>query len=114
MGRRWVVAAMLPLCACGASLGDGPGDASQGNDPDGNNQNMQDDAPDGRVMLGPWGTAAKIPGADTAADEDDVVVVAVAPVLTGLQRADDRVPGLVVMGGRVPIRRGIAAADLAA
>lgn len=67
---------MLPLCACGASLGDGPGDASQGNDPDGNNQNMLDDAPDGRVMLGPWGTAAKIPGADTAADEDDVVLSA--------------------------------------
>jgi hypothetical protein len=76
MGRRWVVAAMLPLCACGASLGDGPSDATESNGSDGNQNMMGDASPDGRTMLGPWGTAAKIPGADTALDEDDVVLSA--------------------------------------
>jgi hypothetical protein len=74
MGRRWVAAALLPLCACGAQLGDGPADASQ--NPDGN-QPPNVDAPDARVVLGAWGTPSKVNGAsDAAIDEDDVAISA--------------------------------------
>ena len=76
MGRRWVAAALLPLCACGAQLGDGPADASQ-NSGDGNQFQTVDAAPDARVMLGAWGTPAKVNGAsDAALDEDDVEISA--------------------------------------
>lgn len=76
MGRRWVTAVLLPLCACGASLGDSPGDASENSSSDSNTNANPDGSPDGRTMLGPWGTAAKVSGADTALDEDDVVISA--------------------------------------
>src|SRR5439155_19972982 len=44
----------------------------------------------------------------------DLVDVAPAPVLARLCGADDRVPGLVRVSGRVPVGRRVAAADLPA
>src|SRR5688572_9843987 len=74
MGRRWVAAAVLSLCACGAQLGDGPADASG---TDGNQFQVVDAAPDARTMLGAWGTPSKVNGAsDATVDEDDVVISA--------------------------------------
>src|SRR4029077_2770118 len=46
--------------------------------------------------------------------ERDLVDVAPAPVLTRLERADDRVTARVRVGGRVPVRRAVATADVAA
>src|SRR3954464_1366055 len=76
MGRAWavaIVAALLPLCACKAELADGPADAAPQSDS--HMGLLSDGPPDDTVApLGPWGAAAKIPGADTAADEDDATL----------------------------------------
>src|SRR5439155_16602677 len=47
-------------------------------------------------------------------DEGDLVHVAPAPVLAALGGADDRMAGLVRVTRRVPVRRRVATADLAA
>src|SRR5215831_6510571 len=46
--------------------------------------------------------------------ERELVLVAPEPVLARLERADDRVPGRVVVRSRVLVGRVVAAADLAA
>lgn len=69
MDRRVVVVLVL-LGGCKAELGDAPGDGG-GVFPDGSEPPAGDAAPDAPVMLGPWGTPQRIPGADTGADEDD-------------------------------------------
>ena len=63
MDSRLVLGATL-LCACKAVLG--------GDDPHDAPQDMRgSDAPDVDSGLGAWGTPARVPGADTAVDEDD-------------------------------------------
>jgi hypothetical protein len=49
--------------------------------------------------------------ADLRRDQNDLVYVAPAPGLARLERADERVAGLVRVGGRVPVGRVVAAAD---
>src|SRR5690349_7373390 len=51
---------------------------------------------------------------DPVDDESDLVEVAPAPVLARLERADDRVLGRALMGGRVAVRRVVAATDVPA
>src|SRR3954447_6736840 len=51
---------------------------------------------------------------DLAVDERELVLVAPAPLFARLERADDRVRRLVVVRGRVPIRRVVATADVTA
>ena len=66
---RCLLGLLLVLGACEARLAD-PGTTADG--PAGPNIDAPGttvDAPS--AMLGPWGTPSKIPGADTAADEDD-------------------------------------------
>ena len=46
--------------------------------------------------------------------DEQIVGVAVAPVLPGLERADDRVKGRAVVLGGVLVSRLVAAADVAA
>lgn len=46
--------------------------------------------------------------------ELDLVGVTPAPALAGLERPDDRMPGLAEMGGGVLVRRAVAAADMTA
>jgi hypothetical protein len=72
MGRSWVIPASLALVgACKAELGDGPTDA--GTPIDGQmNSTVVDAATDGTTGTGPWSTPAKVPGASSGADEDDV------------------------------------------
>jgi hypothetical protein len=53
--------------------------------------------------------------ADDALDaERNLVDVAPAPVLAGLERANDRLRGSVVVRGRVALRAVVAAADVTA
>lgn len=74
MGRRWVTAALLPLCACGARLGDDSATSDARTTTDGRLNQTIDARSDGPASLGSWGTPAKVPGADTTADEDDVTL----------------------------------------
>jgi hypothetical protein len=72
--RRWVLTLLL-LGACKAELGNGSGDDENNPGTPDASTTKQPDAgapgPDGQTTLGPWGTPAKVPGADTTADEDD-------------------------------------------
>jgi hypothetical protein len=71
---RCLLGLVVVLGACSARLADPETttDAPTGSNVDAPGQTV--DAPSG--MLGPWGTPSKIPGADTAADEDDGTVSA--------------------------------------
>src|SRR5205807_5634417 len=51
---------------------------------------------------------------DLGDQHPDLVGVAPAPVLARLERVDQLVAARVVVGGRVPVRRVVAAADVAA
>lgn len=69
MDCRFVLGILL-LAACKAQLADAPDDA--GTQPDANGFQPADAAMvDAQTMLGPWGTPARIPGGDSALDEDD-------------------------------------------
>ena len=72
MGSRLVLAAVL-LAACDARLHTGGGATVDGSPADTSGIVQQDGsaAIDAPAMLGPWGTPATIPGANTTADEDD-------------------------------------------
>jgi hypothetical protein len=76
MGRRHLLG-MLLLCACKAELG---GDYVNNEQQDAaeissDTQIVQDDAAiDGMAALGPWGTPALVPGANTTAQEDDATL----------------------------------------
>src|SRR5439155_6511747 len=50
----------------------------------------------------------------TTQSNDLVVEVAPPPILPGLERPDHRVAGLVVVPGGMPLRGGVAAADVPA
>ncbi|HEY5949488.1 MAG TPA: hypothetical protein VIV40_28535, partial [Kofleriaceae bacterium] len=71
MDGRFVLGLLL-LGACKAEIADGPPDG--GKQPDGGNPKSPDAAGDGQSPLGPWGTPTKVPGADTAAEEDDATL----------------------------------------
>jgi hypothetical protein len=72
MGRCWVIPTLLALVgACKAELGNGPADAGVPVDGQMNGTGL-DAATDGMVALGPWSTPAKVPGASSGLDEDDV------------------------------------------
>jgi predicted GNAT family acetyltransferase len=58
-----------------------------------------------------WDPRAPADGGDV---EGELVDVAPAPGLAGLERADDRMLPVVSVGGRVTVRRIVAAADVAA
>jgi hypothetical protein len=76
MDSRFVLGLML-LGACDAQLGGGAnsGDGgSTGGGDGGSNMPKSDGGTDGQTMLGPWGTPTKVPGADTAAGEDDATL----------------------------------------
>jgi len=68
-----LVLGLLLLGACKAELANGPPDG--GSQSDGNGMQPRDGGmtPDGQT-LGPWGTPAKVPGADSAAAEDDATL----------------------------------------
>jgi hypothetical protein len=67
MGRS-LLGLTLVLCACKASIGDGPADdAGLGDAIDASTI----DAPPDALVLGAWGPPAKVPGASTTAIEDD-------------------------------------------
>jgi Tol biopolymer transport system component len=74
-GRSRHVLTALLLCACKAELDSGavPADATL---PDGGSSVViRDAAPDAPLVLGPWGTAAAIPGASsTTLSEDDATL----------------------------------------
>jgi hypothetical protein len=75
MGRMdsRLVLVLLLLGACKAQLANAPGDG--GSEVDGSiNNPLRDGGTDGGLPLGPWGMPAKVPGADTAADEDDATL----------------------------------------
>lgn len=74
MGRRWVTAALLPLCACGAQLGDDGATGDARNTGDGRLNQANDARSDGTSGLGMWSTPKVVPGADTTVDEDDVTL----------------------------------------
>jgi len=71
MGRCWVIPALLALGACKAELGDGPADGGVAVDGQ-MNSTLLDGAGSDAVTLGPWSTPAKVPGASSGLDEDDV------------------------------------------
>lgn len=65
-----LVRGLILLCACNAQLGNGA--SVDGGETGGDGSAMQmDDGGDGQPMLGPWGAPAKVPGADSALEEDD-------------------------------------------
>jgi len=74
MDSRLVLGVML-LGACKAELADGPSEVDGGADgngiilPDGDGSGS-----DGQMMLGAWGTPAKVPGADSTLNEDDATL----------------------------------------
>jgi len=66
MGRH-LLGLTLALCACKASIGDGPAvDATVGDDA------PAIDAPPDAFVLGAWGPPTSVPGANSAASEDDM------------------------------------------
>src|SRR5690348_14457600 len=73
-----IVLGLLLLGACKAELANAPPDGNGGgSQSDGNNTKQPDGGgmmPDGQMPLGPWGTPAKVPGADSALDEDDATL----------------------------------------
>jgi hypothetical protein len=74
MDSRLVLGLML-LGACDAQLGNGTTTDGGGNNSGGDGgMKNPDGGTDGPSMLGPWGTPAKVPGADTARDEDDATL----------------------------------------
>jgi hypothetical protein len=74
MDSRFVLGLML-LVACDAQLGDGLTDGGGGNGGgDGGGMKNPDASTDGQTPLGPWSTPAKIPGADSALEEDDATL----------------------------------------
>jgi hypothetical protein len=73
MDSRLVLGLML-LGACDAQLGGGLSDDGGNGRGDGNNMKNPDASTDGQTMLGPWGTPTKVPGADTAREEDDATL----------------------------------------
>jgi hypothetical protein len=77
MGCRHVLGLALALAlvgACKAELGSADVDGGTSKQPDARNNGVADAAPDSPTMLGPWGTPAVVPGADSALDEDDVTL----------------------------------------
>jgi hypothetical protein len=70
-----VVLGILLVGACKAELADAPGDGGN-NFPgtDASSTQPDDGGVDAPTMLGPWGTPARVPGADTAAAEDDATM----------------------------------------
>jgi len=64
--ERYLLGLALTLCACNASIGDGPVDA--GTDPI---DAPTSDAPPDALVLGAWGSPALVPGASSTASEDD-------------------------------------------
>ena len=71
---RGFVLGLLLVGACKAELANGPVDAAVGTPVDSNGFAMSDAAPDGTVPLGPWSAPTKVPGGDSALDEDDVTL----------------------------------------
>jgi Tol biopolymer transport system component len=61
---------VLLLAACGAHLADDDNPLIDSGTPNGDSPST-DGPSDGQNSLGPWGTPAKVPGADSIADEDD-------------------------------------------
>jgi hypothetical protein len=75
VGGRSVLGLVVLLGACDAELGGGPGGGSTNTQPDGGNpQTDGGSGVDAPTMLGPWGTAQKIPGADSTLGEDDATL----------------------------------------
>lgn len=66
--------ALALVGACKAELGDADVDGGTTKQPDARNNGVADAAPDSPTALGPWGTPAVVPGADSALDEDDVTL----------------------------------------
>jgi hypothetical protein len=75
MDSRFVLGLML-LVACDARLGDAltDGGGGGGGGSDGSGMNGSDGGSDGQTPLGPWSAPTKIPGASSAADEDDATL----------------------------------------
>jgi hypothetical protein len=76
MDSRLVLGLML-LGACDARLSGGltsDGGDDNGSSDGSNNNAGSDGGTDGQTMLGPWGTPTKVPGASSAADEDDATL----------------------------------------
>jgi hypothetical protein len=75
MGGRHVLG-MLLLCSCKAELaGDNVNNQQTDAATNPDTQTVQADAaPDSMIPLGPWGTPALVPGANTAAQEDDATL----------------------------------------
>jgi Tol biopolymer transport system component len=67
---------ILLLCACKSELGgDNVNNEVDDAETNSDTQTVQDDAaPDGMTALGPWGTPALVPGANTTAQEDDAAL----------------------------------------
>jgi hypothetical protein len=72
-----LVLGLLLLGSCKAELGDGPTDGGN-NGGDADEASMKQDGggmpSDGSTMLGPWSSPAKVTGADSALEEDDVTM----------------------------------------
>src|SRR5262245_11115248 len=96
MDCRFVLGVLL-LAACKAQLADGLVDSGT-EQADGNGFKPPVDAAtvDGQTVLGPWGTPAKIPGGDSALDEDDPTLSSTRLELI-FKRADAADTNLYVM-----------------
>src|SRR5919112_6488093 len=68
-----------------------------------------------RIGMAPSLREAAPPPVTSRADaEGDLVLEAPVPVLAGLERAHDRVPGVAIVRAGVLVRAGVAASDLPA